>query len=89
MSDWSKAVSTGFKAGEAGLAGNRGLQMEELLSFEQDAPGRTGVDLPEPPKVKDRLGGLARKGMLLCFQLFGEDEELVDDYRRRLATLLY
>jgi putative thioredoxin len=34
-------------------------------------------------------GGLARKGMLLCFQLFGEDEELVDDYRRRLATLLY
>ncbi len=64
MSDWSKAVSTGFKAGEAGLAGNRGLQMEELLSFEQDAPGRTGVDLPEPPKVKDRLGGLARKGAI-------------------------
>ena len=64
MSDWSKAVSTGFKAGESGLAGNRGLQMEELLSFEQDAPGRTGVDLPEPPKVKDRLGGLARKGTI-------------------------
>ena len=58
MSDWSKAVSTGFKAGDTGLAGNRGLQMEELLSFEQDAPGRTGVDLAEPPKVKDRLTSL-------------------------------
>ena len=34
-------------------------------------------------------GGLARKGMLLCFQLLGEDDERCDDYRRRLATLLY
>jgi len=46
------------------FSGNRGLQIEELLIFEQDAPGRTGVDLPEPPKVKDRLGGLARKGAI-------------------------
>jgi putative thioredoxin len=33
--------------------------------------------------------GLAREAMLLCFQLFGEDDERLDDYRRRLATLLY
>jgi putative thioredoxin len=34
-------------------------------------------------------GGLPRKAMLLCFQLVGEDDERLDDYRRRLATLLY
>ncbi|MBL8688185.1 MAG: aminomethyl-transferring glycine dehydrogenase subunit GcvPB [Rhodospirillaceae bacterium] len=62
MSDWSKAVSAGFKADGTGPTGSRGLQMEESLSFEQDAPGRTGVDLPAPAKVKDRLGGHGRKG---------------------------
>ena len=62
MSDWSKAVSAGFNPDGSGVTANRGLQIEEALSFEQDAPGRTGVDLPVPPKVKDRLGGLARKG---------------------------
>ena len=41
-------------------SGHRGLQLEEALIFEQDAPGRAGVDLPEPAKVKDRLGGLRR-----------------------------
>ncbi len=50
---------------EAGAAvetftGNRGLQLEEKLIFEQDSPGRTGVDLPPAPKVKSRLGGLER-----------------------------
>lgn len=34
-------------------------------------------------------GGLPRKAMLLCFLLVGEDDERLDDYRRRLATLLY
>ena len=34
-------------------------------------------------------GGLARKAMLVCFALAGEDAERVGDYRRRLATLLY
>ncbi len=46
------------------FSGNRGLQIEEPLIFEQDAPGRTGVDLPEPPKIKSRLGGLERKGAI-------------------------
>ncbi|HEU0072054.1 MAG TPA: aminomethyl-transferring glycine dehydrogenase subunit GcvPB [Alphaproteobacteria bacterium] len=41
--------------------GNRALMIEEQLIFEQGEPQRTGVDLPEPPKVTDRLGGLARK----------------------------
>ena len=67
MSDWSKAVSAGkdAKSDNAAAAptitGNHGLRIEELLLFEQDRPGRTAVDLPEPPKVKSRLGGLARK----------------------------
>ncbi len=43
------------------FTGNRGLDHEELLSFEQDAPGRCGVDLPAPPKTTERLGGLARR----------------------------
>jgi putative thioredoxin len=33
--------------------------------------------------------GLPRRAMLLCFQLAGEDDDRIDDYRRRLATLLY
>jgi len=66
MSDWSKAVS-GFKSeGNQGptMSGSRGLQEEEPLLFEQDAPGRCGVDLPEPPKVASRLGGMARQGAI-------------------------
>jgi len=33
--------------------------------------------------------GLARKAMLLCFLLVGEEREELDGIRRRLATLLY
>ena len=38
---------------------------------------------------KGLRGGLARKAMLLCFAMLGEEDEGLDDYRRRLATLLY
>lgn len=34
-------------------------------------------------------GALARRAMLCCFVVFGEDREELDAYRRRLATLLY
>jgi glycine dehydrogenase subunit 2 len=44
------------------FTGNRGLVIEELLIFEQDMPGRTGVDLPAAPLIENRLGGLKRKG---------------------------
>ena len=46
----------------ATFTGNRALQIEEPLIFEMGQPGRCGVDLPEPPKVKDRLNGLKRAG---------------------------
>ncbi|HYD67049.1 aminomethyl-transferring glycine dehydrogenase subunit GcvPB [Azospirillum sp.] len=38
------------------VTGNRGLQIEEPLIFEQDSPGKTGVDLPEVPAMNLRLG---------------------------------
>jgi glycine dehydrogenase subunit 2 len=42
------------------LSGNRGLEIEETLIFEQGTPGHCGVDLPSPPKHRDRLGNLRR-----------------------------
>ena len=38
---------------------------------------------------RDFQDGLARKAMLVCFAVVGEDDERLDAYRRRLATLLY
>jgi glycine dehydrogenase subunit 2 len=64
MTDWSQAVSQFRNDAKttATVSGNRGLQIEEPLLFEQNAPGRTGVDLPEPPAVRSRLGGITREG---------------------------
>ena len=42
------------------ITGNRGLDIEERLIFEQDKPGRTAVDLPEPPAHTNRLGAARR-----------------------------
>ena len=42
-------------------SGHRGLDLAEPLIFELDAPDRCGVDLPEPPQVANRLGGLERQ----------------------------
>jgi glycine dehydrogenase subunit 2 len=46
------------------FTGNRGLQLEERLIFEYAHADRSGVDLPAPPRVKDRLGGLRRRGAI-------------------------
>ncbi|MCH7485525.1 MAG: aminomethyl-transferring glycine dehydrogenase subunit GcvPB [Proteobacteria bacterium] len=46
------------------FTGNRGLQLEEPLIFEQDTPGLSGVDWEEPEPAGDRLGGLARDGAI-------------------------
>jgi glycine dehydrogenase subunit 2 len=48
----------------ATISGNRGLRIEEPLIFEQGKDGRTGVDLPEPPKTHDRLGAMRRAGKI-------------------------
>ena len=55
-------VAADATAAPATFTGNRALQIEEPLIFEMGQPGRCGVDLPEPPKVKDRLNGLRRSG---------------------------
>lgn len=44
----------------ATASGNRGLDLIEPLIFEQGQAGRSGVDLPEPPAVEDRLGSSKR-----------------------------
>jgi glycine dehydrogenase subunit 2 len=65
MSEWSQALSAPASAGAGPvqtISGNRGLQIEEPLLFEQDSPGHCGVDLPEPPPFHARLGGIERKG---------------------------
>ncbi|HML09798.1 MAG TPA: aminomethyl-transferring glycine dehydrogenase subunit GcvPB [Stellaceae bacterium] len=63
MTGWSQALSAHPAPTEdaATLTGNRGLQLEEKLIFEQDSAGLSGVDLPEPPVHKSRLGGLERR----------------------------
>jgi len=68
VNDWSRAVSNRAAEDVATPAvtasGNRGLQIEEKLIFEQDSPGRCGVDLVEPPSFRARLGGLERQGAI-------------------------
>jgi glycine dehydrogenase subunit 2 len=64
MTGWSQALGshTGPDASiEQTFTGNRGLLLEEPLIFEQDSPGHCGVDLPEPPAHRSRLGGLERQ----------------------------
>ena len=46
------------------ISGDRGLQIEEPLIFEQDSPGALGVDWPQVEAPADRLGGLARDGAI-------------------------
>jgi glycine dehydrogenase subunit 2 len=46
------------------MTGNRGLQIEEKLIFEQDLPGHCGVDLPEPAPFRSRLSDLEREGAI-------------------------
>ena len=43
------------------FTGNRALEIDEALIFDQGGFDRTGVDIDEPDAFADRLGGLARK----------------------------
>ena len=68
------------------FTGNRALQIEEPLIFEMGQPGRCGVDLPEPPKVKDRFNGLRRSGEV---GLPGLSEPQVVQHYTRLSQKNY
>jgi glycine cleavage system P protein (glycine dehydrogenase) subunit 2 len=67
VSEWSRAVSAHADAAPtpgalpATTSGHRGLMLEEKLLFEEDTPGLSGVDLPQPQGLPDRLGGLLRE----------------------------
>ncbi len=58
------AADATFARAAGTILGHRGLDHEERLIFELGEEGRTGVDLPEPPQVASRLGGLARQGRI-------------------------
>lgn len=60
---------------------------ERLLAGDLEGALRGIVD--SAAADRDYGNGLAAKGMLLCQALHGADHELVDSYRRRLATVLY
>jgi glycine dehydrogenase subunit 2 len=72
MTGWSQALSGAHgqttsrhpaaSAENATFTGNRGLQIEEPLIFEQDSRGHCGVDLPEPPVHRSRVGVFERQG---------------------------
>src|SRR5262249_47778454 len=68
VNDWSRAVSAHQDDEPASsfetVTGNRGLQIEEPLLFDQDSPGHCGVDMPEPAPSRNRLGGLERRGRI-------------------------
>ena len=69
------------------FSGHRGLQHEEPLIFEQDAAGRSGVDLPEPrTDLPDRLGTLKRRGAV---GLPGLSEPQVMRHFVRLSQMNY
>jgi len=55
-----EAPTNDINTAPATFTGNKALMLEEALLFEIGAIDRTGVDLPEPPKVASRLNGLER-----------------------------
>ncbi|MCK5944500.1 MAG: tetratricopeptide repeat protein, partial [Planctomycetes bacterium] len=78
----------------AELDGASGEAAQRLLAARQkflakDYDGAMQEVLASATADREFLGGLARKAMLLCFAVVGEEDERLDDYRRRLATLLY
>jgi glycine dehydrogenase subunit 2 len=62
MNTQGRPTAPGFTAtpGIDTFSGHRGLDHEEPLLFERGNLDKTGVDLPEAPRVASRLGGLER-----------------------------
>lgn len=67
-------------------SGHRALDHDEKLVFEQGQKGRSGVDLPDPPDVASRLGGLERMGEI---GLPGLSEPQVVRHYTRLSRMNY
>jgi glycine dehydrogenase subunit 2 len=56
------AAGTAALGTAATFTGNKALDHEEALIFESGALTKTGVDLPEPKKIQNRLGTMERRG---------------------------
>lgn len=92
--DSAQRIGAGMEWLEAALVPTGPAAEQQLLLARQqflasDLEGAMDALLASVAADKGCRSGLARKAMLLCFALFGEDSEVIDDYRRRLATLLY
>ena len=79
---------------DAGLDGETGEAAQHLLAARErflarDYDAAMSAVLDSATADREFCGGLARKAMLVCFAVVGEDDERLDVYRRRLATLLY
>lgn len=82
--DWLEAALA-----EGGPEAERSLAAARSALADGEVPGALDALLASVAADKGFRQGLARKAMLACFTLVGEDDEMLDDYRRRLATLLY
>jgi putative thioredoxin len=93
LADRAHRLTDGLVFLEATLAAGSGVQgllaNARATLLEGDVEGAMEQILEAVATDKSFGGGLPRKAMLLCFKLVGEDDERLDDYRRRLATLLY
>ena len=67
----------------------RHLVIARRRFLERDYEGAMSEILESATLDRDFQDGLARKAMLVCFAVVGEEDERLDGYRRRLATLLY
>lgn len=80
-----------FDAGLDSAAGEAAEQLRkarlEFLARDYDAAMASILDSVSVDR--DFQQGLARRAMLLCFVVVGEEDERLDTFRRRLATLLY
>jgi putative thioredoxin len=82
--DWLEA-----KLDANGPAAERALAAARQRLAQRDVRGSMEQLIESVAADKNCRAGLARKAMLACFVVVGEEHEMLDDYRRRLATLLY
>lgn len=82
--DW---FAPGLVAG-AGAAAEKLVQARQQFLARDYEPAMNSI-LESVEADRDFQQGLARRAMVLCFLIVGEEDERLDAYRRRLATLLY
>ena len=92
--DEAERLAAGLAWLEAELSDGAGEASRQLAEarrrfLARDLDGAMDGILASVAADRDFRDGLARRAMLLCFAVVGEQEERLDDYRRRLATLLY